>query len=59
MSSIFDILGPIMVGPSQFSYSWSSANRLYSQTTFRGAGKKSGSVSARVICGNRRRTWNR
>lgn len=58
MSSIFDILGPVMVGPSSSHTAGAVRIGLYSQTTFRGAGKKSGSVSARVICGNRRRTWD-
>lgn len=34
MSSIFDILGPIMVGPSSSHTAGGSADRLYSQTTF-------------------------
>ena len=58
MSSIFDILGPVMVGPSSSHTAGAVRIGYTARQLFGEPVKKADSVSARFICGDRRRTWD-
>ena len=56
--NIFDILGPVMVGPSS-SHTGSSKDRLYYKKAAGEPTEKSKDRIERFFCGNRERTRNR
>ena len=58
MSSIFDILGPIMVGPSS-SHTAGAVRIGYTARQLFGEPVKKAEVYLHGSCGDRRRSWNR
>ena len=59
MSSIFDILGPVMVGPSSSHTAGAVRIGYTARQLFGEPVKKADSISSWFICSNRRRTWDR
>lgn len=58
MGNIFDILGPVMIGPSSSHTAGAAAHRSYCKTIVRETARESYSISAWLICCNGERTWN-
>ena len=56
--NIFDVIGPVMVGPSSSHTAGAVKNRAsLSQTACRKSGKGR-YLFSRIISGNRKRAWN-
>ncbi len=58
MSSIFDILGPVMVGPSSSHTAGAVRIGYTARQLFGEPVKKADCISSWFICSNWRRTWD-
>lgn len=57
--SVFDVIGPNMVGPSQFPHSRSRIYRASGKTDIRGTNSERKVYFVRFLCENLPGTWDR